>query len=174
MEIQGIHLGLRFVEQEDAEFILDLRMKKGKYLSATSNDVYKQKIWIEEYKKREKENSEFYFIIFDKLKEERVGVVRLYNFIDDSFEWGSWIIKEGASQYSALESALLIYEYAFFQKKFNQSHFEVRKENLKVISFHEKFGAKKIKESEIDNYYIYSLENYLEFRKKYLGKYINF
>lgn len=172
MEIEGVHLGLRFVEKEDAEFILDLRMKKGKFLSATNNDADKQKIWIEEYKKREKEDSEFYFIIFDKIKKEDIGVVRVYNFLGNSFEWGSWIIKEGASGYAALESALLVYEYAFFQKNFIQSHFEVRKENLKVISFHEKFGAKKIKETEKDNYYIYSLEKYLKFREKYIGRYI--
>lgn len=172
MEIKGVHLGLKFVESEDAEFILKLRMSKGKFLSKTENDIEKQKIWIENYKKREKENVEFYFVIFDIIKNEKIGVVRLYNFIEKSFEWGSWIIKEGAPGYSALESALLIYEYAFFQKKFKQSHFEVRKENTKVISFHEKFGAKKVRETDLDSYYIYSVEDYLKFRDKYVEKYL--
>lgn len=173
--IEGKHLNLKLVEETDAEFILKLRVDDslGKFLSKTDTDLEKQKEWLKNYKNREVEKKEYYFIIKRNDTEENVGVVRLYNFIENSFEWGSWIIKKEAPNYSALESALLIYEYAFYDLKFDKSHFEVRKNNIKVISFHEKFGAKRIKETEQDIFYNYDREDYEKFREKYKTKYLN-
>ena len=45
-----------------------------------------QRIWIREYKLREKSGDEFYFISFDPVNGERLGVFRLYNFRDDFLE----------------------------------------------------------------------------------------
>ncbi len=173
--VEGKHLNLRLVEESDAEFILNLRIDDslGKFLSKTDISLDKQKEWIKNYKSREKEKKEYYFIIKKNNSNENIGVVRIYNFIKNSFEWGSWIIKKGAPNYSALESALLVYEYGFYNLKFDKSHFEVRKDNVKVISFHEKFGAKRIKETEHDIFYNYNRESYEEFREKYKIKYLN-
>lgn len=173
--VEGKHLNLRLVEQSDAEFILNLRIDDslGKFLSKTDIDLGKQKEWIKNYKNREKEKNEYYFIIRRNDTGENIGVVRIYNFIENSFEWGSWIIKKEAPSYSALESALLVYEYAFYDLKFDKSHFEVRKDNIKVSSFHEKFGAKRIKETEQDIFYKYNKEDYENFREKYKKKYLN-
>ena len=90
MLIEGKNTNLRLVEIEDAEFILNLRLDqtKSRYISKVENDLTKQINWLKDYKKRESEKKEYYFIIEDKVH-EKYGVVRLYDFIDDSFCWGT-------------------------------------------------------------------------------------
>ena len=61
--ITGKNISLRLVNIEDAEFIVNLRTKKGEFLSTTSPDISKQKEWLLLYKEREKLKEEFYFII---------------------------------------------------------------------------------------------------------------
>ena len=41
--------------------------------------------WIQNYKEREANKLEYYFIIEDKLTKEKYGTVRLYDFREDSF-----------------------------------------------------------------------------------------
>ncbi|MDZ4316950.1 MAG: hypothetical protein U0989_19560, partial [Azonexus sp.] len=53
-------------------------------------------------------------------------------------------------RYAALESAFLVYQFAFENLEFEKSHFDVRKGNDRVISFHEKMGAIKTGETELD------------------------
>lgn len=78
------------------------------------------------------------------------GTVRIYDLKDDSFCWGSWILNENKTRYAALESAFLVYKFAFDKLKFKKSHFDVRKGNDRVISFHEKMGAVRTGETELD------------------------
>lgn len=144
---------IRYVEESDAEFILKLRLDEryNQFLSQVNGDLESQKLWIRTYKKDELNGKQFYFII-ERLDGTPCGTVRLYDFRDDSFCWGSWILNEDKTRYSAIESALMIYDFGFNTLKFNQSHFEVIKDNIKVVNFHKKFGAKQISEDE-DNYY---------------------
>jgi len=91
----------------------------------------------------------------------------MYDFQDHSFCWGSWLIKDNAPKTTAIESALQIYEFAFYTLNFTQSHFDVRKGNDKVVAFHKRFGAKIIDETDIDYYFIFQQKDYEETRKKY-------
>jgi len=118
----------KLVSLNDAEFILSLRLdeNKNKHLSSVANNLNAQKEWIESYKKREENNLEYYYIIV--IGEEKLGTVRLYDFKGDSFSWGSWILKKGVPPYAAIESALLVYEIAFYKLGFKCSHFDVRKD----------------------------------------------
>ena len=78
-----------FVEEFDAQFILDLRTKeKAKYLSKTDNNLDNQINWIKNYKNREKDGKEFYFVIENK-ENEKIGLVRAYNIKDNSATSGS-------------------------------------------------------------------------------------
>ena len=52
--ITGKNISLRLVNIEDAEFIVNLRTKKGAFLSTTSPDISQQKEWLLLYKEREK------------------------------------------------------------------------------------------------------------------------
>ncbi len=168
MLIEGKKINLKTVESDDAEFIYELRRNedKTKYLSKVSGTIESQKEWIINYKKREENNQEFYFVIESK-SEEKLGLVRMYDFQDDSFCWGSWLIKENSPKATAIESALQIYEFGFFKLGFKKSHFDVRKGNHKVIAFHKRFGAKKIDENELDYFFNFEKSDYEVTKKRY-------
>lgn len=168
MLIEGKNIILETVVEEDAQFIFEMRnnLKKTKYLSSISGNVESQKEWINKYKNREEKKEEFYFIIKSK-NNEKLGLVRMYDFIKDSFCWGSWLIKEDAPSYAAIESALNIYEFAFYDLGFKKSHFDVRKQNEKVVSFHKRFGATIIDENELDYFFNFEENVYKDTRKKY-------
>lgn len=168
MLICGKNINLRTVEIEDAEFIFSMRQNqnKTKYLSKVTGTVESQKEWIKNYKQREENKKEFYFVIESKDK-EKLGLVRMYDFQDDSFCWGSWLIKEDAPKTAAIESALQIYEFGFYNLGFEKSHFDVRKGNDKVVAFHQRFGAKIIDEDELDYFFNFTKIDYKIIKERY-------
>ena len=168
MIIYGKNINMRTVKTEDAEFIYTMRQNqnKTKYLSTVTGTVESQKEWIENYKQREEDKKEFYFVIESK-DEEKLGLVRMYDFQDESFCWGSWLIKEDAPKTTAIESALQIYEFGFYNLGFEKSHFDVRKGNDKVIAFHKRFGAKIINEDELDYFFNFEKSDYEITKEKY-------
>ena len=168
MIIYGKNINMRTVTTEDAEFIYTMRQNqnKTKYLSTVTGTVDSQKEWIKNYKQREEEKKEFYFVI--ELKDEKkLGLVRMYDFQDDSFCWGSWLIKEDAPKTTAIESALQIYEFGFYNLGFEKSHFDVRKGNDKVIAFHKRFGAKIVDEDELDYFFNFEKSDFEITKEKY-------
>ena len=168
MNINGKNINLRTVEPDDAEFIYSMRQNeiKTKYLSKINGTIEDQREWIKHYKQREKIKQEFYFIIESKDAEE-LGLVRLYDFKDNSFCWGSWLIKNDAPKSTAIESALQVYEFAFYTLGFQKSHFDVRKENKKVIAFHERFGAMITDEDNLDFFFNITKNTYEQTKQKY-------
>lgn len=166
--LSGKSINLRVVELGDAQFIYDMRQGiKSQYLSAIKSGVKSQIEWIKEYKKREFDGREYYFVIESK-EAKPLGLVRLYDFRSDSFCWGSWIMRDGAPANCAIESVLCVYDFAFYELGFQKSHFDVRKDNSKVIAFHKRFGAIIIGEDEKDFYFNFTLEEYKKVRKKYI------
>lgn len=163
--VRGKSIFLREVTVEDAQFILDLRTDedKGRHLSATTGDVEAQRAFIRKY---QQSTTDFYFIISDWTGQAQ-GTIRIYDIQGDSFCWGSWIMARGAPASAALESALLIYDFAFFSLHYARSHFDVRKQNERVVDFHKRFGAQIVSEDELNYYFRYSREDYLRTREKY-------
>jgi hypothetical protein len=51
--LKGKNISLRLVNIEDANFILNLRLNQGSFLSKTNPSLDIQKEWIKKYKKRE-------------------------------------------------------------------------------------------------------------------------
>jgi len=168
MIIYGKNINMRTVTIEDAEFIYSMRQNqdKTKYLSKVTGTVASQKEWIKSYKQREEEKKEFYFVIKSK-DEEKLGLVRMYDFKNNSFCWGSWLIREDAPKATAIESALQIYEFAFYTLGFEESHFEVQKGNDKVIAFHQRFGAKVVAENELGYFFNFEKSEYEITKEKY-------
>jgi len=166
--IYGKNIDMRTVDLDDAEFIYSMRQNqnKTKYLSKVYGTVESQKEWIKSYKRREVEQKEFYFVIESK-NGEKLGLVRMYDFQEDSFCWGSWLIKDGAPKSTAIESALQIYEFGFYDLKFNKSHFNVQKGNDKVVAFHQRFGAKIVDEDELDYLFNFGKSDYEAIKRKY-------
>lgn len=107
----GLHV--RLVREEDAGFILKLRTnpKLAHFIHETENDVNKQKAYINNYKIREREGRDFYFIFF--LQNDPVGVARIYNVGDTTFTFGSWIFNEGLPYWVSIAGAIISREFAF-------------------------------------------------------------
>ena len=154
--LQGKTLTLRNAEVSDAGFILQLRTdaRKGMHLSATSAVLEDQQAWLRRY---EHTVGDAYFIIEDATG-GAAGTVRLYDARGDSFCWGSWIVKDGAAASVAIESALMVYAYALDTLGFDRAHFDVRRDNERVWSFHERFGAVRVAENDADIEYTISNE----------------
>lgn len=166
--VRGHRVVFRNANADDASFILELRTdpKKGQFLSATPNDLELQREWLRRYVR---DDEQIYFIIED-CSGEPYGTVRLYDFQGDSFCWGSWILKDGRPSGFAIESALMVYQFAL-TLGFTAAHFDVRKGNESVWQFHERFGAARVRESDEDYFYSITLSDIqksLEKYKKYL------
>ncbi|OCL92929.1 GNAT family N-acetyltransferase [Arcobacter porcinus] len=167
LPIEGKHINLRLVEESDAQFILDLRTdKKAKYLSKTDNNLENQIKWIRNYKEREKENKEFYFLIENK-ENEKIGLVRAYNIENDSATSGSWIMIDNATIESTLEGVLLLYGFIFENLEKKKIFFDVRKDNKKVWRFHKSYGAIQIDEDELDYFFEFKKDNFNKMKDEY-------
>ena len=165
--LKGKKLSFTNVTVEDAPFITELRCdsKKNRFLSKTSSLIDDQIKWIENYNNCD---NQAYFIIRDSML-KRIGTDRLYDPQGTSFCWGSWILIDGCDKTAAIESALMVYNYAFYLG-FSHAHIDVRNNNYSVKKFHERFGAELKFSDEIDSYYhltkdaiIKSLVKYKEF-----------
>ena len=90
-EITKYGLHCRLVNESDAAFIVQLRTdaKRSRFIHETDNDVNKQVEWIRNYKQREADGLEYYFI-YD-INGEPFGVYRIYNIFDDHCTEGSWV-----------------------------------------------------------------------------------
>lgn len=157
---------LRLVEPNDAEFVCKLRSDQSlnRHISQSSSDISEQRKWIEDYKARESDGTEFYFVICHQKRD--YGVVRMYDFRDNSFSWGSWIILPSRPPGLVTYSAVMIYELGFDFLGFGQAHFDVRIENQKVIDFHLRSGAQPTSRSDIDQYFIFPKQKWAGFREQ--------
>lgn len=164
--VRGKSIFFREVAMDDSEFITTLRHDplKSKHLSRSLDDVEQQREFIASYLQSK---TDFYFIICD-WHWNKLGTVRIYDIRDDSFCWGSWILMSNAPRSSAIESALLIYDFAFFALHYERSHFDVRKANKRVVDFHLRFGANITHEDDCNYYFAYDKDKYMLARHRYL------
>jgi len=167
--VRGKHIALREITLNDANFLVRIRTdpELGKYLSRTTADVEEQKKYILNYLAS---LADFYFIITD-YQQHPLGTVRIYDIRGTSFCWGSWILLKEAPSTAAIESALLLYDFAFFSLHYENSHFDVRKTNTKVVSFHTRFGARIVREDDLNYYFEYDRATYVITRQRY-GRYL--
>ena len=163
--ITGHKLVFRNVKASDAAFILSLRLDevKSRYLSKVQPDLEAQQAWLMAYAER---RDEAYFII-ETLEGRALGTVRLYDAKGDSFCWGSWLLSAEAPGSAAIESALIVYSYACDRLEFTRSHFSVHKANASVCRFHERFGARRVSESQLEYDYVISAESIAASRQRY-------
>ena len=162
--VVGKTLCFRNADVADADFILSLRTdsEKSRYLSSVSAELAGQQAWLARYAQAD---DQAYFII--EYKGETIGTVRLYDPQGDSFCWGSWILVNTRPRQAAMESALMVYAYAVGHLGFNAAHFDVRKGNERVWQFHERFGARRTAETELDYFYQLDGEAIADSRQRY-------
>ncbi len=154
----------RLIDRFDVDYLYGLRINNNlnRHLSSAPESAAQQEQWMRGYKLREFDRTEFYFVI-ERLDGVKCGAVRLYDFKENSFCWGSWILDDNKTRYSSIESAFMVYLFGFECLKFTASHFDVRKENEKVISFHLKFGAKIVNEDNENYYFEYQKEDFFKY-----------
>ncbi len=158
---RGFNLRLRLVKPEDANYIHSLRTNKAynSHLSTVTGTAEDQRAWIETYKMREAEGSEYYFVI-ERLDGLPCGVVRLYEITEDCFTWGSWILDSNKPAKAALEVAYLVYRLAFEVLGLDKAVFDVVKKNERVLVFHQRFGAIETGADEKNVYFEYRRDQF--------------
>lgn len=155
-DLTGVATLLRAVTAEDAAYIWSLRRdaRYNTHLSAVSGTVADQRDWIARYRTREAQGTEFYFIVRRRDDGRRCGTVRVYGIADGAFTWGSWILDEAKPRGAALDTALLVYHFGFVVLGLDRAVFDVRRDNLHTLRFHDRFGARRVREDETDIFYI--------------------
>lgn len=151
----------RLVEEEDYEFIFLLRSdkKRGRHLSKTREDPESQRIWIRDYKLRERSGDEFYFIGLDPVNGERLGVFRLYNLNDKDFGTGSWLYKPGLRNQPILGN-ITGKEIGFDFLQYDKCRFDVRKDNVTILAYHRLFNPVQVDEDDLNIYFELSKANF--------------
>lgn len=148
-------IAVRLVTEGDAEYILSLRTnaKLSKYIHTTDADINKQIQWIHNYKIREKEGVDYYFMYVHN--GVNIGVSRIYD-IDDSKSRGtsgSWICSEDAPMEYKVATLIIGREILFEVLNLKFDFFDVRKGNVKVQRLHKMFGAEVIDEDDLIYYF---------------------
>ena len=135
--IQGTKFRLRPIRIDDAEYITWLRSQpqNSKFIHPTVNNVAKQREWLERYFTR---NGDYYFAIEQKLKDNTVGLISIYNHdeISRSAEWGRWVVEKRG--YASVESVKLIYTCAFEILNLTSVFCRTIVSNQQVVRFHDK------------------------------------
>jgi RimJ/RimL family protein N-acetyltransferase len=137
MEINGKYVTLRYVDLCDAEDIIKLRndSKLNRYLSSQKPLTIEDQInWLLNNKNSE---TNHYFKIVRKKDDKFIGTISLYNINNNEGDFGRYICIDPIG---AIESELLIIEFAFLQRRLAKIYTKVITENEKVIIQHRKFG----------------------------------
>lgn len=135
--LKGKFVNLRSVLTGDAEFILKLRLDENlnKYLNKVDNDLEKQILWI---KNQQKADNDYYFLI-ESTKGNPLGTISLYNIQNREGQFGRWVSIGNSVQ--NVESAVILYDFGFYELGLDLIYSETVRENKKVLNFHKRFGA---------------------------------
>lgn len=138
--ISGSAFRLRPVNNDDAEFIRDLRCDPSlnAFLHTTSGSIKDQLDWLSYYYLRP---NDYYFIVERLDNHASEGLISLYEIdLNDPKrgEWGRWILKRGSL--AAVESAALIYKFGFEVLDLDSVYCRTVATNERVVSFHDSCG----------------------------------
>lgn len=128
--------------KEDAEFLYQLRnnAKLTRFINDAPATLDDQIRWMNNYFERD---NDLNFIIYSKASQERVGTGAIVdiNFMKKTAEVGRWLVKDNS--FAAIETDLLLSNYAFETLGLKLMHFSVFAMNTKVISYHTRCGARR-------------------------------
>ena len=167
--VEGPKLTLRLIKPKDAAYVHSLRSNPAynTHLSTVTGTVDDQVKWIEDYKSREAQGQEFYYVI-ERKDGTRCGLVRLYDIQAESFTWGSWILDENKTRKAALESAVLSFGIGFNVMKRAVANVDVRLENKHAISFYERLGMTETHRTNGQVFFAYTRARFDTSRTHYL------
>jgi len=139
--IEGYSYLLSPVTTEDAQFIVETRLEdaeRNKFIHAISPDVSLQVEWINKYYEIP---GDYYFVVRNKLTNNKEGLISLYNIKDKKAEWGRWVIKKDSP--ASVESFYLICRMAFEQLYLDEIFSLTITDNTGVAAFHDSVNAKR-------------------------------
>lgn len=159
-EIDRYGLHCRLVQVEDAEFIVSIRSdeKLSKYINHTDISIPHQVEWIKEYKKRESEGRDYYFI-FER-NGDKVGVYRLYNIVGEQFDCGSWVFAKNAPKGAAMLGNIICHEIAYEELLLEKCLTEVYNDNVPSMQFQKLFNPRVLKVTDQMTYFEHIKENF--------------
>lgn len=157
---------VRLVEEKDAKFILDLRIDSelDTYMRKVPNDINLQINWIKDYKKREQEGLEYYFIYH--VNGFPIGVNRMINIRNDSWMGASLIFKKNCPPGTPILATLIQYHIGFEVLDKSVLFGDILKGNEKAIRFNQFLGSDFIYENENMFYIILSKKSYIVAKDK--------
>jgi len=150
---------VRFVTNMDAKKIIELRtnLALSRHISTTNPEVDKQIQYINDYKIRERNGLEYYFAFSLIGSEEAVGFYRIYSidYNEKTFTIGSWIFEHKVLESIPIIADILSKEFGFLILNLERCYFDVRRNNKKVMKYHNLFSPVFIREDEYENNYYY-------------------
>lgn len=163
---------VRLVSESDAEFITMLRSNKklSKYIHASNGSVDEQIKWIQEYKKRELEGTEYYFIFIKDGSPYGLSRISNIDWLHLTFTSGSWICEPGHPIEDVLITGILYNEIVFDMLKLKVAICDVRKNNKYVLNYHRKILCSyQYGETDLDYLFMSTPETRMKSRlKKYI------
>lgn len=137
-------ISVRLVNESDTDYILGLRTDKirTRFIHQTSESRAKHLQWFANYKKREKEARDYYFI-YEK-DGKPIGVNRIYNIFEYYGTIGSWICNPDNPVEVSMATYFLMLDILFEVLDLDLTIFDVRIVNKHVWKLHESVGAKKL------------------------------
>lgn len=154
-EIDTYGLHVRLVCENDAEFILRLRTneRNARFIHATDNRIEKQVEWIKQYKERESNGEDYYFIFFSQRRP--VGVIRIYDIDcrEKKATIGSWVCELDLPMQIPISILIICREILFDVLGMEKDCFDVRKVNKHVQRVHKMMGAELVAEDELNYYF---------------------
>ena len=144
---------------EDAKLIVDIRSrKKGSFLSESAKDPLDQMKFLDSYHLRNICCEEIYFKVFDRVKNEFNGLVRITELKNGhNFNWQSFVCKLDCSPQLPIDVMFSVYQigFEFFDKQFCGS-FAVDQRSKHTKKLHKLFGMAEIVEED-ENYLWYEI-----------------
>lgn len=167
LNLSGKYINLREINMNDATFVLSLRCdpEKSKYLNKTDYALKKQEDYIRRYETLDKE---WYFIIENKTG-KKLGTYRVYDLRQESFCIGSWLMINGCTIEEVIEGDYMLRMFGFEQTKLDKIHFDVRKDNKKVINYHKLVGGRIVSEDDKNYFFTCSKSDYLNKIKVFMS-----
>jgi RimJ/RimL family protein N-acetyltransferase len=167
-----LKISIRKVRLTDAEFIFRLRNdpEKLKFLKTNSSSMEEQKDWLKDYKLREADFSDLYFVFLHKNK--RIGTIRFIKRDLTSFESGSWFFMDNIPFDLSIRGELFCKDLGFEFFNYDNCYFRVIKTNIQVLRYHKLFNPQCIKEDRDYYYFLLNKDAYLSNRSRiisYLG-----
>lgn len=167
--VEGPNIALRLITPDDAAYVHDLRLNPAynQHLSEVRGTAEDQRRWIADYKSREAEGREFYYVI-ERKDGQPCGVVRLYDLDADSFTWGSWILDATKPPKAALESAVLSFGLGFEALGRSIAKIDVRVGNEHAQAFYRRMGMTQTHQTETDIFFTYPRTRFQADRDSYM------